>query len=966
VGRVNSMANDKKFVVKNGLLTQKSVIIGPDDGQAVNITNTADILQVTGNTNIDGTMSFEGASYSLDIKHDGSDTFSILNTEQNNGIVWNGGTAGIEIKYNDIVDLDFTSTGIDFKREPTYLGQVFWNAGNDGSGSGLDADLLDGLDSLQFLRSDEDDTFDGNLIITGDLTVSGNTTYVNTEQVLIADNIITLNSNFTTGAPTENAGWEVLRGDLANSSLQWDETSDYFKLISGGTDLGRIITTADEGSGNGFDADTVDGLEAEQFLRADADDTATGNITIERDLTIGDNTTPARIFFDGVNANRILYSNNGDIGFLNAGFNYAARSTSSGNWVVENNLEAGNDVKADENVYGKKFYDVDNNNYYLDPNANSVLGEIGIDTRIFHNGDTGTDINFGSGTFSVNIAGNTKLSVTAAEIESLVPIVAPKLIDRDDATYFVDPSLTSEMSQIDIDSYLRHRGDLDTYIGFSGADTFKIFTGGTERVNIDNDSADFAQNIYAPAFYDSDNNTYYGDFGNSVISLNLAGDIITDGSVTANNIIASGDGTFTGDVSGVNAYFSKFYDADNNNYYLDPEGNSVLQGIGIDDILFHNGDVDTQIQFTADNISIQTGGTERLGINNTHVEVSNELRSPIYYDTLNQTDFLDLGASGANDALSIRARINVGGGTDVIRSDDTTGTGGITLAPYAGLAATSNPTIDISGGAGGKSLASFNRLGVGANPFAASGLNSMFLDFRVDGDKVFDVRTDTAKNTYFIGDYDWQFWNATNFAGLFAILPDGSVTVNNVSTTYSDGGDNTALTATPSNPKLHVDGSIYLNGANDGIIFGRGTASFLKDEELAFGWGSGWYMSDATYLRVRNNVDVYSTGAAVFDIFKDSTDSQYYMDFTAGGKLKGNFEVAATSTGTSYTTAAIELRESNYTATAAATPPHLAFHWGGVVASQISIESSGRIASHTNRLFRYRFYEYKLCSFSNR
>ena len=32
----------------------------------------------------------------------------------------------------------------------------------DGTGSGLDADLLDGISSAQFLRSDEDDTFDGN------------------------------------------------------------------------------------------------------------------------------------------------------------------------------------------------------------------------------------------------------------------------------------------------------------------------------------------------------------------------------------------------------------------------------------------------------------------------------------------------------------------------------------------------------------------------------------------------------------------------------------------------------------------------------------------------------------------------------------------------------------------------------------------------------------------------------------
>jgi len=45
----------------------------------------------------------------------------------------------------------------------TCLGNTVWHAGNDGSGSGLDADLLDGIDSGSFLRSDADDTFSGNL-----------------------------------------------------------------------------------------------------------------------------------------------------------------------------------------------------------------------------------------------------------------------------------------------------------------------------------------------------------------------------------------------------------------------------------------------------------------------------------------------------------------------------------------------------------------------------------------------------------------------------------------------------------------------------------------------------------------------------------------------------------------------------------------------------------------------------------
>jgi len=61
----------------------------------------------------------------------------------------------------------------------------------------------------------------------------------------------------------------------------------------------------------------------------------------------------------------------------------------------------------------------------------------------------------------------------------------------------------------------------------------------------------------------------------------------------------------------------------------------------------------------------------------------------------------------------------------------------------------------------------------------------------------------------------------------------------------------------------------------------------------------------------------------------------------------GNTPFAASSTATSYSVASIELRESNYSG-ASGTPPFIGFHWGGVVASSIAIESSGRIAILNN------------------
>lgn len=108
-----------------------------------------------------------------------------------------------------------------------------------------------------------DDT--GTVIIAGNLTVNGTTTQVNSTTVNIADNNILLNSNHT-GAPTANAGITVERGSSTDALLQWNESSDHWELSGPGTTTGRILTTGDEGAGNGIDADTLDGQQGTYYL----------------------------------------------------------------------------------------------------------------------------------------------------------------------------------------------------------------------------------------------------------------------------------------------------------------------------------------------------------------------------------------------------------------------------------------------------------------------------------------------------------------------------------------------------------------------------------------------------------------------------------------------------------------------------------------------------------------------------
>ena len=1172
------MANDKKFIVKNGLQTEENVVIGSstDNGQdrlqvtgSAKVTGKAEITQaIQGTPSIKVTNSggpsaeiaeFAGTSQSIKIINDTFGDYRIVNTGQNNGFKLYDNTVGVEILYNGAVDLDFNSTGIDFKREPSYNGNVFWNAGNDGAGSGLDADVLDGLDSLQFVRSDQDDTLDGNYTITGNLTVQGTRTEVQSETVLIADNLLTLNSNFTTGSPTENAGWEVLRGGEATSSLQWDETNDWFKLISDGVDLGRIITTADEGSGNLFDADTVDGLEASQFLRSDVDDTAAGNITIQQDLTVGDGSGTAFIKMSASGGTEQIAATGGEIGFLGSDFNFSIKSKTN------NDIEVRNDILAE------RFIDKDATSYYVHPGDASVLNNIDLEGALRHNGEVDTLINFpASDQIGFDLGGSNYGLMTATAFTYAGDIIADKLIDKNNTGYVADPSGTSTMHEIGIDDNLFHNGNTDTRLAF-GTDTIDLDTDGTTRLGIANDfitasldikggrfiadantakfldpdglselhSANFysggatneinigrtsdqrfnfhvtdsqgyiryyqdesdatdhsvnfeiissgiglnefkfnrpinaggntitagfgvfTSGAYAPIYYDYDDETYYADYNNTAVSQKMAGQIIGGNGTAAlptysfvsdpntgmyrgaaDRLAFSAGGNeemrvYTSYVQALGSFRAPiFYDSTNTAYYLHPNGDSQLNTIDIDDNIRHRGDTNTYMGFpAADRQAFVTGGTERIGIQNTRVDVSVDLYAPRLIDSGNNNYLVDPAADSemntinlddyiqhrgdlntrfgfsANDTFvvntngatrltvnnsSVTSALNVyaprfytndylthngdtnsyigwdaadqfgvwtGGGKRIQVTDaytyinqpvsigqtaapsslqhgiiapklhvsqtDTTGTYNLVArfeaggdADATGASILINHSNDrgvlIEGGRdvsdrgighfgilnssgvntrvltlrqdGGNYWAGINSqtptspLSVrtngtmGANPFAAS---NRIADFG-DGGADFRFAGDNAGNAYLVTDNNFVVYDESA-SGKFAVLSSGDVIVNNDSTTYTVS-DATPLVGSISNNKLHVDGSISLPGANDAIVFGNGTSTFLKDEELGFGWGSGLYMTEATTMKIRNNKNLYTTGNITGTRFYD-TDANYYLDPAGDSQL---------------------------------------------------------------------------------
>ena len=79
-------------------------------------------------------------------------------------------------------------------------------------------------------------TVNGDLAITGNLIVSGSRVEISTANVLLQDNIITINSDLPTNIPPiDNAGLEVNRGSSANVAIIWNETTDSWTFTNDGT-----------------------------------------------------------------------------------------------------------------------------------------------------------------------------------------------------------------------------------------------------------------------------------------------------------------------------------------------------------------------------------------------------------------------------------------------------------------------------------------------------------------------------------------------------------------------------------------------------------------------------------------------------------------------------------------------------------------------------------------------------------
>ena len=186
--------------------------------------DTSDVVEDAAATATSGTMYFtEGrARAAISVTDNGGD--GALTYNSTTGVITYDGPTEAEVRAHisggEGVSYD-ANTGV------VSIGQPV-DETDDVTFNSVETDLIKGGTTITIDPSVVGDN-SGTVVIAGDLTVNGTTTTVSSNNVTIGDSILVLNAD-ETGAPSQNAGFEVERGTSTNKLFVWNESDDAWDL----------------------------------------------------------------------------------------------------------------------------------------------------------------------------------------------------------------------------------------------------------------------------------------------------------------------------------------------------------------------------------------------------------------------------------------------------------------------------------------------------------------------------------------------------------------------------------------------------------------------------------------------------------------------------------------------------------------------------------------------------------------
>jgi hypothetical protein len=237
--------------------TKQGIIAAQSDGS----------LRLTGNNN---GLQLESNSGNVSINSGSGTTYFnneiSINSEgqiatQNSDLLLSPDT-GIVVVNNTLVtdNISSTSSGaseLNINANQIQITSTDVTIGGGGTNGGLNVKDSNGTNVFVVDTPTQTATFSGNVNVEGDLNVRGTLTAINKQEIDITDNTIVLNSNFTSGVPSQDAAIQVNRGSANTVGIVWSESNKDWTLTNDGNNYfavaRKVVFTIGDASNTSFD-----------------------------------------------------------------------------------------------------------------------------------------------------------------------------------------------------------------------------------------------------------------------------------------------------------------------------------------------------------------------------------------------------------------------------------------------------------------------------------------------------------------------------------------------------------------------------------------------------------------------------------------------------------------------------------------------------------------------------------------